>query len=118
MVLTNTGKSGAALLLGSIATPAPRYIAIGSGSGTASIGNTALVAEVDRVIVSSTDTSTAREVTWTADFNSVTMSGRTLTEFGIFSPASAGTCWNREAFGSIIFDGTSELQIQLSFQIY
>lgn len=118
MPVTTTGRSGLSLMMGSVATAGPQYLAIGSGSGTASINNTGLIAQIDRVLVSTTDTSVAREVTWTGDVNSITMSGRMLTEIGMFNVAAGGTIWNREAFGSIIFDGTNELQVQITFQIF
>ena len=57
---------------------------------------------------------TVRKVTFQADFNSVEMSGTHLTEFGLFTTGTAalvGSSWLRESFGSIVFDGTNELQV-------
>lgn len=115
----NTGKSGTAALLAA-GTSYPRYCDIGSGSGSFNISDSGLKAVYDQADYSSIDSSTAREVSWTYDFNSVEMSGNTLLEFGLTgtSGAGAGDTWNREAFSSITFDGTNELQIQVTYQIY
>jgi len=120
MVFTNVGKSGLALAIGSYSTNRPQYMAIGSGSGAVAITNIALIHETNRTEPTITDVSTIYEVAYTADWNSVVMSGTTLKEFGMFteSVASTGSCWNREAFAGVEFDGSNELQIQLKFEIY
>ena len=55
-----------------------------------------------------------KNVTWTFDWNSIQMSGLTLSEFGMFSTSSGGNIWDRHTLGSIAFDGTIELQIQMT----
>jgi len=119
MGIMNTGKSGTAALLAA-GTSYPRYCDIGSGSGSFNISDTALQAYVRQADYSSRDASTARQVSWVYDYNSVIMSGTLMTEFGITgtSGAGAGEPWNREAFSAITFDGTNELQIQVTYQIY
>ena len=113
--------SGTALLLAGSALK-PRFCAIGSGSGAevATLGS--LVAEVltERLDHTSADISATNEVGWTFDYNSVTMSGVGLTEFGITGSQAKGTqdCYNREAFSSITFDGTNELQINITFKTF
>ena len=96
-------------------------LAMGSGSGTALVTNVTLVSERDRnEITGSPDFSTARKVIFTGDFNSVEMSGTQLREFGLFTTglgANVGSSWLREAFGSIIFDGTNELQVQATIDL-
>ena len=118
MGVTNAGKSGLALLLGPSGTR-PGTIAIGDGSGAVAITNTDLINETDRTVFSSTDIATSTEITYVADFNSLDMSGTTLTEFGVFISGTAGVgeCWSREGFAGIEFDGTNELQIQISYKI-
>ena len=119
VVATTAGAELLALRLGSN-IPALGWMAIGSGSGTAAVGNKALVAETDRNAFSSLDYSTARKMLMTADFSSVEMSGTNLREFGAgnFAGAATGSLWNREGFPSISFDGSNELQIQLTYEVY
>jgi len=47
------------------------------------------------------------------------MSGLILTEFGLFisGPTDIGSAWQREAFGSILFTGTEELQILATLEV-
>ena len=123
MVFTSIGKEYVALRLGS--TLPDLFIAnigIGDGSGTAVVGDTTLVNEVNRSdITGSPDFTTVRKVSFQADFNSTQMSGINLTEFGLFDIGSAtgfpGSTWQREAFGSIVFDGTNELQIISTLEV-
>ena len=115
MVMTDIGKSGLGLLLGPSGSR-PTYLSIGSGSGAVAVGNTNLIAEVTGVTPTTTDISVAKEITWTSDFSSVTMSGTQLREFGM--KISGGNVWNREGFAALTFDGTSELQVQVSFQVF
>ena len=115
MVFTNYGAQALIWRLGSaLGSVYVDTFAVGSGSGTALIGNTTLVNEFSRIqITGSPDFTTARKVTFTADFASTTLSGTQILEFGLFQsgPANIGSTWQREGFGSIVFDGTSELQI-------
>lgn len=119
MVVTNFGRSGNTLLWCGSAE-VPRYAAIGSGSGAdvASLGS--LIAEVGttRLDYTSRDITTTQEMSWTFDFSSTTMSGVNLTEFGIGGSQAKGTndLWLREAFGSVAFDGTNELQLQITLK--
>jgi len=121
MVFTNYGKQAITWALGSdISNNHIQYVAIGTGSGTAKITDVTLVSESDRnLITGSPDFDTTKKVTFQADFNSVEMSGTTLTEFGLVAsgPSLEGSVWQREAFGSIVFDGTNELQIISTIEI-
>ena len=58
-------------------------------------------------------------VTFTADFASTQLSGTQISEFGLFTSGGnlIGSTWQREAFGSIVFDGTNELQIVSALHI-
>jgi len=114
MVFTTVGKSGTVLAIGSFSSNRPQYMAIGTGSAAESVDNVALQTETDRKAFASVAVDTINnEITYTANWNSVAISGTSLTEFGIFTPASAGSLWDREGFGAISFDGTNELQIEL-----
>ena len=120
MVFTTTGFSGVQVAIGSVSSNRPQYMAIGSGSGTAAVSNVALVYETDRRVPTSISLATTNKIKYIADWNSVEMSGTNLKEFAMFtdSMADTGSCWNREGFGGIDFNGANELQIQLTYEIY
>ena len=119
MVTTEFGLSGNALLWAGSGN-IPRFTAIGSGSGAevASLGS--LVAEVlaTRVDFTARDISTAKQVSYTHDYGSTTMSGIFLREFGIAGSQAKGTndLWIREAFNAVEFDGSNELQLQITLK--
>ena len=123
MVFTNVGKKYVAFKLGSsLPDLYIGHIGIGTGSGAVLGTNTTLVTEVNRTdITGSPDFSTAQKVSFQTDFNSLQMSGINLTEFGLFDVASGtgfpGSTWQREAFGSVVFDGTNELQIISTLEV-
>jgi len=94
----------------------PSHVAIGTGSTTVVSGQTALNTETDRNILTSLDTSVAKDVTYTADFSSSETSGTSLAEFGLFNAASAGSMFLREAIGTDSFEGDRELQIQCTLR--
>lgn len=115
MAIVDTGiQSIAALAGGSGVYPA--YMAVGIGSSTVVSGNTALLSESERNLLTSIDLSIAKEVTYTADFNSVELSGLTISEFGLFNAAAGGSMYLREVIGSVLFDGDAELQIQATLR--
>jgi len=123
MVMTNFGRQSVTYRLGS--SLPDLYIqnfGIGSGSGTVAVTDIALVNEVNRTsLTTSPDFSEERKVGFQADFNFLQMSGIHLTEFGLFHTASGtgftGSIWQREGFGSIVFDGTNELQVVTTLQV-
>lgn len=119
MVMCDTGRSGLALLM-SVSGTRPQYLAIGSGSGAVAITNTVLIKEPSglRQVFDTTNIATQKQVKFTTTWDSVTMSGMGLKEFGVFSLASGGKCWNREGFANIAFDGTNELQIEVTFEVF
>ncbi len=122
MGVTNHGQSGLALLLSGSIIDRPAYCAIGSGSGTVALTNGSLFAENNRNIFTTTDSSTQKHVIYTTDFNSIELSGTQLTEFGVYTSGTSpngGTLYNREQLtGSIVFDGTIELQVQVNFEVF
>ena len=111
MGLVDTGIQTIAGVMGGSGV-IPTHIAVGTGSDTITAGDTALLTETDRNSLSSVDTSVAKDVTYTADFSSTEISGTTLTEFGVFNAASAGSMFTREVIAAIAFNGDTELQIQ------
>ena len=117
MGVTETGRSGNALLLGPSGT-IPGYMLLGSGSGAFNVNRTGLIAETNRKAFDNTDIATAKQIGWEAAFSSVTMSGTFLREIGVSSEASGGTVWDVEAFPAIEFDGTIELEGEIVFVTY
>lgn len=117
MTATNDGASGLALAFAG-SMDLPNHTVIGSGSGTASVTNTALIAQTGSQLFTggSMDIGTPRFVTMISDFGATQMSGTGLTEFGI--NAGSGTMFGREGFGAITFDSTNELQTEITFEIY
>lgn len=121
MVFTDIGKSGVALAIGSFASNRPQFLALGSGSGATLVTDVKLVSESGtRIGPTTIDNSTQKEVSYTIDYDSLKMSGLGLTEFGMFteSAANAGSLWNREGFSIVTFDGTNELQVQLTYKVF
>jgi len=115
MSLVDDGiESIAAVMGGSGAIPT--HIAIGTGSSTVVAGDTALTTETDRNAITSIDLTVAKDVTYIADYSATELSGTTLTEFGLFNAATAGSMYMREVIGSVAFAGDLELQIQLSLR--
>jgi len=115
MVITTDGLESISNIIGASGT-APGYIAIGSGTTAAAIGNTTLEYETDRNTVTSTDIGTSKTVTWIADFSSTEISGLTFTEFGLLNADTNGNLFNREVVGSIVFEGDRELQVQIAYK--
>ena len=119
-MILNWTKTRTALFFAGSHTDYPGYMMIGSGSGTAVATQTALIHPEDRQAVTATDGSTAYKVKWTGDWNSVTMSGLQLSEFGvcISGPGTTGSMWSRAGLPSIEFDGTNELRIEETWEVF
>lgn len=116
MVVTNSGKSGIGLLLGSVNTR-PAYLGIGSGSGATVATFSGLVAHTDRNAFSSTDLSVFTKVGWTTFFSSVELSGLTMREFGTFAGSSGGTVWSRQGIQPVLYDGSEEVEIEVVWEV-
>lgn len=110
-VITTVGKQFLANFLASAAAGAStftcRYVGIGTDSSTASIGQTALGAELARA--SAVVSSATAIYRCTATFPSGTGTGA-LTEFGLFSTSSAGTMFSRKVESVINKGANDELQ--------
>lgn len=123
MVFTKYGRQAVAWRLGSsLPDLYIQHVGIGTGSSIVTADDTTLTNEVNRAsITGSPDFSTLRQASFQADFNTTQMSGLSLTEFGLFHTGSntgfAGSAWVREGFGSVVFDGTNELQVLTTLQV-
>ena len=120
MPFTNEGANFVSLMLGSKLQFDIGAIEVGTGSGTASVTDKTLVAgSLRNILTGSPNFTNIRKVQFQADFNSVEMSGMALTEFGLFTsgPVLIGSTMQRESFGSVIFDGTNELQILSTLEV-
>lgn len=114
MVETEYGKSGTALLW-TVSGTRPGYMAIGSGSGTVSVNNSGLFYDLNlRQAFSQIDISVPKNVTFQGDWGASTLSGLNATEFGITTGSSGLGLWTRDQVSTITFDGTVELQIQIT----
>lgn len=117
MALTNIGRSGTANWIGSQV----KYCIIGTGSGAVNQTRSGLIApSIIAQYTGSPDMTLNYQSTNTFDYSTLTMSGITLREFG--GAAESGTnprVWNIEstANNAITFDGTSELQIQITWEV-
>lgn len=122
MVFTNSGKELVTFGLGSNVGLYIAAMGIGSGSGTLVATESTLLANRERnVFTGSPNFDTAQKVTFQADFNTIEMSGTTLTEFGLSETGSQtgfpGSMWQIERFGSKVFDGTNELQVVTTLHV-
>lgn len=120
MAITDIAKTYTAAIIGGSSVTLPTYFIIGTGSAAFSGNQTALVTAADRQAVTSTDATVNKKVTWIGDWNSVEMSGLLLTEFGMIGSAAAltGSIWSRTSLPAITFDGTNELRIQETWEVY
>ena len=120
MTTLNFTKRDIAFLIGGSITTYPTYFAIGSGSGTTNISAGSLRAEEDRQVFTSVSYPSVNKVTFTGDWNSVEMSGLKLTEFGVAKSGAAliGSVYSRTGLPQIAFDGTNELRIEETWEVY
>jgi len=121
MTVTDSAHSLTALKMAGSVIVVPSHFGIGSGSGLtlASVSGLRNEYVTKRVVVTSTDMSTEKYITWTGDWNSVIMSGLQLGEFGIFNALSGGSIFDFQTITTpVTFDGTNELQIQLTWNFY
>ncbi len=122
MVFTDAGRKLVTLGIGSNVGLFIAAMGIGSGSGTVSVAQSELLAPRDKnIFTGSPNFTTTQKVTFQADFNSVEISGTTLTEFGLSETGSQtgfpGSMWQIERFGSLVFDGTNELQVVTTLHV-
>ena len=120
MTVLNITKQNLALLLAGSSTTIPTYFMIGSGSGTTVATMSTLINPISRQAVTSTDPTSQYKVTWQGDWSSVQISGVSLTEFGITISGTGitGSQWTRTGIPVQVFNGTQELQIQETAQVF
>jgi len=113
---TNYGLSGVAITGWTGSGTPPQWLGIGSGSGTELATCSGLYSEysAQRVKYTARDPATQKQVGWTYDKGATSMSGLTLTNFGMFSSSSGGNIWDIHTLGSVVFDGTVELQFGIT----
>ena len=113
MGVTNDGLKQTAKTMGG-GDFEPSYIAIGTGSSTTAITDTGLNNETDRNQIAEINVGVDYECTWIANYSAGELSGTTVTEFGLFNSTSGAYMYQNEVIGSIEFNGTREMQIQMS----
>lgn len=119
-MITNNGKAQMALGLATGSFAVPFMCDIGTGSATVSVNTSGLQTPVQTTIFTSVDTTVTRQISYIADFSSVTMSGITLTEFGLRSsggPIGSGIFFNVEPLTPTVYTGGNELEIQITYKI-
>jgi len=120
-MILNWAKTRTALFLAGSNTTYPSFTMIGSGSGAAIATQTTLIEPWDRQEVTATNGSSAYKIKWTTDWNSVELSGNQLSEWGmcISGAGTTGSMWSRTTMPSpITFDGTTELRIEETWEVF
>ena len=122
MTFTAVGRSGLALLLGSLGVNQfPKFIELDTGSQRVTTATSGVSAAAIEKPIDNFDNGTLFEITDTANWNSVEISGTTVFGFGLKTNAGeSGADWlviNFANTGSINFGGTKELQIQATMRV-
>tara|TARA_R110002012_G_scaffold83360_3_gene209816 strand:- start:1628 stop:2065 length:438 start_codon:yes stop_codon:yes gene_type:complete len=104
-IVVTTGKAYIASRMKDASATAMSHMAIGTGTGSAAAGNTALGTEAGRVALTST-TVTSNAVAYVATFPAGTGTGA-VTEAGILNASSSGTLLCRTVF-SVINKGAAD----------
>lgn len=119
MVVTNYARNRISLFIGGSITDIPTYFIIGSGSGTSLPTNTELIDPVDTQLFTSTSFPSLQKVSQQGDWNSIDMSGIQLKEFGVkVGSELTGSIWSRTGIPSLTFDGTNELRIEETWEVF
>ena len=98
----------------------PSHSAAGAGSSTFSSGDTTLLSESTRAIMSIKDTSNSGSITFTTIFEPNQISGLILKEFGTTTGSIGGNLMNREIVSGTLtaFDGEEEFHVTQTFEFY
>jgi hypothetical protein len=120
MVITNYGKSRIALIVGGSSTEIPSWMMIGSGSGIALSTETTLIYPTDRQIFTEVNNTTTQKIGFVGDWTTIEVSGLDLREHGITisGAGTTGSVWSRTTYPAINFDGTNELRIEETWEVY
>lgn len=121
-LITTAGKAGVAARINGYGTPAAyNYLAVGTGTTAAVIGDTTLESELTdtglaraqataSVLTTDTTNDTARlSYTWTASGT------KAVTEAGVFNASSSGTLLARQVFSAINMAANYTLTLTWSF---
>jgi len=120
-MILNYAKSRMTLMLGgSSVVSGATYFELGIGSSTVTTSDTTLLTGSIRQLITSATFPSSYKVTYQGDWNSVLMSGIQLKEFGVTGSATGitGSMWSRNVIPSLTFDGTNELQIQETWEVF
>ena len=119
-MITNTGKQKIAHLLTGSSTNYPVYCAIGTGSTSIALTDYKLNTEAIRMPIDTFTSTTINKATYTTEFLPVALSGLVVKELGLFhnSGLGVGSCWDREGFAALTFNGTQFLRTRVTYRIY
>ena len=118
-MINNYTKNQATLMIGGSITTIPTSMAFGNGSSTVAVTNTTLANGSFAVLLTSKSYPAFNKITFQADANSVQMSGLQLREFGIMTGLTAnGSIYDRTVIPALTFDGTNEIQIQTTWEVF
>ena len=117
MALGNISRISGALLVGD--NMQSGWMVIGSASGTITVSTTGLnhVFRTNQFQGGSVDLSTSQQIIMTANFTSTQLSGLPFRQFGV-AAGSNGQTWQTENAQTITFDGTQELSLEFSWQVF
>lgn len=119
MTVMNYTKNQTALILGGSVTDIPTYFILGSGSGTTSPTDPSLVSPTDTQSFTQTTFPATQKIKWQGDWNSIEMSGTSLKEFGIkVGSQLTGSVLSRTGIPALTFDGTNELRIEETWEVF
>ena len=119
-MMTNYGKSGLALALAGSMT-LPTMGDVGTGSAAIAVTRSGLATPAATTYFTTRDIGTQKQVTYTFDYSSITLSGLLVKEFGIRTSGGglgSGTFFNIDNSTAVQYDGTNELQLQVTFQVF
>lgn len=91
-------------------------IEIGTGSGTKSPATSGLITPVLFSAFRSVDSTTPQYVTFVSDFTSVQLSGLSIAELAV--KASGGAYWSADGLPAIVFNGSTEMQVAVTWQVF
>ncbi len=119
-MFTNYGREQMTLVMGGSITDIPEATLIGTGSGVEVVTQSGLITPVDRQSFTDTTYPSAQSVRKQTDWNSVEMSGIQLQEFGMTGSGSGaqGLVWDRNALPALTFNGTNELRVESTTEVF
>lgn len=120
MTITNFAKNQISLLIGGSSIGSITQMLIGAGSSTVQTSDTSLIDSFDKQAVTQITFPSTNKISWQFDWNSVEVSGNTLSEFGLVKSGAGltGSLWSRDVIPSLEFDGTNELRIEFNGEVF